>query len=1309
MSIKVRHFDTLTRQDLDIEENIKNSLAEYLFPDTEFAIGSIYQDITTPQHLDTYQGKTLQFASEERMYFGSDETREFIYPRSSDGASYGSLVFTPCQEFKEIDARVLVVNDETGGNGGIMPPEIAKNLVGDCYGKISSEIAEELTGNRKTPFQFRLGIKAQAESPVYRIGKGTLAPVALDNLSGAKVFTTRSEQGKLITKTGYDLILSTSSFKGRKEGYDPIEPGEYNLKVGIGIKTLARYGEQSLGTQVLVNYPKAVQAEILPELEREAKKLAAKQSSPQQLAQHFIEVYERRKAAMRVDELNDSNFNYASLEGFDQVIDQAFGDSEAEVENTAEQDWMLYRVLKADIHGKISEHPKIVDSLNKFVRKQWKDIATGRAIKFQAGLAQPSLKLKEDEICIPHIPPGKEIIVTRSPLINSNGVIVLKNRHLPEVKHLQGAVHINPVTAAKKLQADFDGDFLAFEAADKYPILAAEVKEYNLKQNRYPDIVKKDKIAYQGTFQEIALSAAENKIGLIANQIQRAVSNRWETYALPEAQKLSYVKNISQRMKLVLEDESVTIPEKYRERITQLANFSQKASPQDIEQGLENLRTLNFDLVADLGNELQVAVDGPKSAARPDDKLLNTLNAIGKYKYPQWLYDKKNPEAYLERSMKTNGRSPIDLMIRQTNKTFKTSQLKEAPTPSFRPLFEDVPFNERHKQRAIAIKNTYNGLIGRAMSAQKKSEQPVLKATSATSGKTIEISDLKSINLIDKAKQLDIGIRAHPQQTKQNRGTLRAVLIQGNGVEQNIGIVSAEQVKEFGLKHGNSLKGAAVNLDSGVTKAQVRAMFSQASDYLEKVRQETPESEKTALNSALWNVVHTRTTGDKYNKKGTVALNLFTDEVVKQLEKPPVLDLTVVGVLYSEDYGDKIWRGETVDCEIRKNSSTKYTTHSDKAVMVEGKPLGTLPIESSSFQVGTKFKASITTPLGASVMATTPKGNTIKIGELKNGAYPKVVWKGENKTIKLDWEWKGDKRRPVALLDGKRLGVLDKDSTKAVEAKGLITKRQVLPVTLVRSPAKAVKLNIDLNTLVYPWQKQELDNKVEPTAKPIAKTTARTIARATPKPTAAPKIETKAPIERSRASIVAPIVNDFLRVKNSEQYQGKIYNAASQNNVLILSKVDGSTLLEAQKINGQWQSKADNLTQEDVEFFQALKPKIAEKLAEREAMQQGFRQEYEQLRRQVRSDPNFKNESLDKIDMRVAMLVIKNEDDPNDSFDRVTEVLSQSDRVRELKKSLPMSDYLATAREYVSTQFDSAVQARKEVAVKRQRSFDLSR
>ena len=1291
MTINIKHYDTFTKQNLDIEENIKNSLAEYLFPNTEFAIGSTYKDITIPEHLDEYQGKTLQFSSGERMYFANHEVREGLYPKSSDGAAYGSLIFTPCQSFEEINARVLIVNDETGANGGVMPLETAKELVSDCYGKISLEMAAQVTGSTKIPFQFRLGIKPQTESPVYRIGKGTLAPAALDNLSGAKVFTQRSEQGKLILKTGYDLVLPTSSFKGRKKGYDPIEPGEYNLKVGIGIKTLAQYGEQSLGTQVLVNYPKAVSSEIASELRDEAKKLAENQSSPQQLAQHYIELYEKRKEAMRIGELDESNFNYDQLEGLDQVIDEAFGE-EAEVENTTEQDWALYRLLKTDTQGKITDHPKIVDGLNKFVRKRWVEIATGRAIKFQAGLAQPSLKLKEDEICIPHIPPGKEVIVTRSPLINSNGVIVLKNRHLPEVQHLQGVVHINPATAAKELLGDFDGDRIAFETADKYPVLAAEVKEYNLEQNRYPDIVKRDKVAYKGTFQEIALSAADNKIGLIANQIQRAVANRWETYALPDAQKPSYIKNVSEKMKELKE---VDIPSKYQERVTQLANFPNKPTNQDIDQALENLRSINFDLVADLGNELQVAVDGPKSAARPDDQLLTTLNAIGKYKYPQWLYEKKNPKAYLDYPMRSNGHSPIDLMIQQTNKTFQQSQLKEAPTVSFRPLFGDVPFTNVQKDKAIAIKNTYNALIGKAIEAQKRADKPILQVTSATSSKTIEVTNLKSVPFLWRADKLDIGIRAHPEETQQNRGTLRAVVIQSSGIEKDIGILSAEQVKEFGLKHGHSLKGAAVTLDSGITKAQVKAMFSQATDYLEKIKQETPQSEKAGLASALWDVTHTK--GKKgYNKKATVALNLFTDEVIKQLQKSPVQDLKAVGVLHSGDYGSRIWQRETVNCEIVKNPDRKYKSHSDKLVLVEGKPLAPLTIESSSFPVGTKFQASITTPLGASVIATTPLGNSIKITEIKNGAYPEVDWKGESGKIKLGWQTIKGKEKAVALLEGKRLGILDKDSTNQVEAKGLVTSGRTLPVTLERSPATVADLKVDLNTVVYPWQKQELQEQVSPA--PISQAS-------------------KPSVERLGGDIVAPIVQDFLKLKGTDHYQGQKYNASwnKETQSLILQDANGSTKLEAQYLNGAWQSQRNNLTAPDIEYFQNMKPKIQAQLQSNltiEPKKQLLRQEYERLREQVHSNPNHRNAGIEKVDIAIAMLVLKESAQHNQQdnlLNRVGQVLSQSDRLQQWKHSMPENEYKAIAQKYITQTFEKATQIRENILAARRQNFDLVR
>jgi len=435
MTITLKHFDTKLKQDTGIEEKINNTLAEYLYSNVEFAIGTVYPGATTPQDLGEHEGKTLQFASGERMYFASDsKARDRVYPNASDGAAYGSLLFTPCKDFKELqNLRILVVDDATGENGGKLPKDVAKNLVGDCYGKISLDLAEELTGSINTPFQFRLGIKEQEESPVARIAKGTLAPAPLDKVGEALL----RENGK----TGYDMVLATSSFKGRK-GESAIAPGEYNLTVGLGVKTLAEYGEHSLGTQILVNYPRAVEADILPRLEMDALILANIQSDPRELAQRYVETYERRKALANTGESKISELP-ADIAKFESVFDNLVDDENPQEERQEQQDQLVYRLLKADLEGhyQILEHPKIIAELQEFVRKEWVDIATGRAIKFDSGLAQPSWKLGEDEICVPYMPEGEEVIVTRSPLINSNGVIVLTNRHLPEVMKLKGCIH----------------------------------------------------------------------------------------------------------------------------------------------------------------------------------------------------------------------------------------------------------------------------------------------------------------------------------------------------------------------------------------------------------------------------------------------------------------------------------------------------------------------------------------------------------------------------------------------------------------------------------------------------------------------------------------------------------------------------------------------------------------------------------------------------------------------------------------------------------------------------------------------------
>jgi hypothetical protein len=237
---------------------------------------------------------------------------------------------------------------------------------------------------------------------------------------------------------------------------------------------------------------------------------------------------------------------------------------------------------------------------------------------------------------------GAELIVTRSPLINSNGVIVLTNRHVPQLMGLQGTIHIHPETAAVHLQADFDGDRLAFERADKYPALTAEIKEALLPQNRYPDVVKRDKVPYQGSFEEIAAHAVNNDIGKIANQIIRAVTLRWETVLMPKEKKEGYVKQVAQSYRGILLKKG-KIPESYRERVEALANLPQELSSQQIETALQQMRDIQFKIVGDLSNELQVAVDGPKSALRPDKGILSACSEIGGYQSVAWLAGRDVP------------------------------------------------------------------------------------------------------------------------------------------------------------------------------------------------------------------------------------------------------------------------------------------------------------------------------------------------------------------------------------------------------------------------------------------------------------------------------------------------------------------------------------------------------------------------------------------------------------------------------------------------------------------------------------------
>jgi hypothetical protein len=450
--ISINHFDTKTGKDLEITETIKNTLAEYLFPETNWRVGAVYDGYTTAEELKRFGQWKLQLTNgEDRFYFADQSVRSEIFPNNSDGKSYGSLCFTEAKSFVELQkARVLIINHETGENGIGLDPEQAKRLVGDCWCRIDRAVHPLVGGKDRTPFQFRLGIKAQNNSPVARIAKGTFCPGDLSQIG-----------------RGYDMVLATSAFKGRKgEKFAEIPPGEYVLDLGVGLIQDAYYGKQALGVQFLNLFPNGTKNDILPRLEKELLKFQKLTSDPTLLALDFIETQKSivRSRLIKKLDLEKKSMTERDWQALDQLTNEDLKGA-------------VYQLLVNDLdnHRQMLEHPTVVRVLNTHLQERYRDLATGRFVKFESGLLQPCSDLKKNEFFDPRLRDGEKIIVGRSPIPHSNCILILTNRHVEELMEFEGSVWMHPQTA-EQIQGDFDGDRPFYDVAAKYPHISAEVQ-----------------------------------------------------------------------------------------------------------------------------------------------------------------------------------------------------------------------------------------------------------------------------------------------------------------------------------------------------------------------------------------------------------------------------------------------------------------------------------------------------------------------------------------------------------------------------------------------------------------------------------------------------------------------------------------------------------------------------------------------------------------------------------------------------------------------------------------------------------------
>lgn len=511
-------------------EVLRNSLLELLFEPSELTSLVIVKPDPNDTSHDPLKNidfaddipRRAAFSSGKNVYFADQQLSTkllSIFATQPDHACrYGSLLVSSCTQGAQLldssaDGQTLKVKIVDSQSNNPKEKALAKKWqTGDCHGKISPALAQQLGGIHNRPFQFRMAWMkqwSQEDCPTPEISflaKGTLLPDA-----------------QLTDNSGYDIILDRSSIKGvAKDQLASLIPcGDYEFpQIVLGNRGNAKTTEYENSWQFSIWYSEsAIQSDIVPATKAEAQELANLQNNRIQLAKYLVEQHDK-KAAFR-QTADDTETSLTELSD----------------EQTKRHESRLISILRNDKLGQLLDFPKVVDFMQEQLARKWKDLAIKGAIHHGSAMAQPCEDLLPGTIVAPHLRHGTEVIVTRYPIVSKDNIrrYTVNNKQKPELMQYKGCVFIRPDQAMQHHQCDFDGDQLVITPASRLPHIAQETLHAN-DENQYEAIEKRPKIDYtQATdedgkrkytkLRQIAVAIAKNKIGWVATLIGRVQSS----------------------------------------------------------------------------------------------------------------------------------------------------------------------------------------------------------------------------------------------------------------------------------------------------------------------------------------------------------------------------------------------------------------------------------------------------------------------------------------------------------------------------------------------------------------------------------------------------------------------------------------------------------------------------------------------------------------------------------------------------------------------------------------------------------------
>jgi hypothetical protein len=156
-------------------------------------------------------------------------------------------------------------------------------------------------------------------------------------------------------------------------------------------------------------------------------------------------------------------------------------------------------------------------------------------------------------------------------------------------------------------------------------------------------------------------------------------------------------------------------------------------------------------------------------------------------------------------------------------------------------------------------------------------------------------------------------------------------------------------------------------------------------------------------------------------------------------------------------------------------------------LIAEDKKLGVFRSESAQLPIGTSFTASITSPPSASVIITSTQGNQLKVGHLKKYALAEREWKGEDGVITIKTNGSGKSVTPIALVNDKPLGIIDKESFQflgeKLKIRGIKVDGFKFQGVLDSAPSTIANIKVEPETIRYPqvWTREDAlvkENKI---------------------------------------------------------------------------------------------------------------------------------------------------------------------------------------------------------------------------------------